>query len=58
MPFLANNSYFTPTPGNATMSGCGNISQLQSRGVEIGSASLGLPSDEQWLEWARETLSW
>ena len=56
MAFLANNSYFTPTAGAATMQGCGNLAQLQRGGVELGSTSEAIPSDAEWLSWARDYL--
>ena len=58
MALLANNSYYTPNAGNATMQGCGTLAKLQSGGVELGSESLGLPADNQWLEWAADTLEY
>ena len=56
MALLANNSYYTPTAGNATMSGCGSLAHIQKEGSELGSVSLGLPTDTEWMQMAAETL--
>ena len=58
MAYLANNQYYTPTAGNATMKGCGTLAKLQQGGAEKGSTSSGLPEDPVWLGWAQETLGW
>eukprot|EP00658_Telonema_sp_P-2_P085306 TRINITY_DN9700_c0_g1_i1.p1 TRINITY_DN9700_c0_g1~~TRINITY_DN9700_c0_g1_i1.p1 ORF type:complete len:811 (+),score=166.33 TRINITY_DN9700_c0_g1_i1:197-2629(+) len=58
MAYLANNRYYTPTAGNASIKGCGSLGQIQKGGNEIGSESLGLPTDEQWMEWANQILGW
>ena len=57
MARLANNSYYTPTAGNASMNGCGTLDKLQKGGTELGSVSLGLPTDPEWLGWAEQLLS-
>lgn len=57
MAFLANNSYYTPTAGNATLQGCGALGELQKNGAEVGSSSNALPTDGEWLQWAKEILA-
>ena len=57
MALLANNSYYTPTAGNATMSGCGSLAHIQKAGSELGSVSLPLPTDPEWLQMALDTLA-
>jgi len=56
MPYLADNSYYTPTAGNATAKRCGTIAKMQKGGSELGSRSLGLPSDAEWVAWAKAML--
>lgn len=56
MALLANNTYYTPNAGNATMNGCGSLSRIQKGGSEIGSVSLALPTDDEWLAMAADTL--
>ena len=53
---LANNMYYTPNAGNATMKGCGNLHQLQKGGSEMGSTAYGIPTDAEWLKWANVLL--
>ena len=54
--YLANNAYFTPNAGNATMKGCGNLQKLQKDGSEMGSKAYGIPADAEWIKWANALL--
>ena len=39
------------------MGNCGSLAKLQKGGTEIGSQSLGLPTDAEWVPWAEATLT-
>merc|ERR1712130_110315 len=56
MAHLQNNSYYTPNAGNATEKHCGNLTVMQAKGSELGSRSLGLPTDAEWVGWAKAML--
>jgi hypothetical protein len=59
--YLANNKYYSPTAGNASIS-CSNnklasLAELQKAGLETGSTSEGLPPPSVWQQWAEDTLN-
>ena len=59
--FLADNKYYSPTAGNASIS-CLNhkivpLTDLQKLGLEKGSTSEALPPSDLWHKWAQETLN-
>jgi hypothetical protein len=58
MPYLANNTYYTPH-GNASLR-CGKqdvgLATLQKGGAELGSVAKGLPEDSDWLALAADLL--
>ena len=59
MPILRGNSYYTPNKGNATSASCDmTVYELQKHGIEVGSTSMGIPSDSEWKQWAVELLGW
>eukprot|EP00041_Stephanoeca_diplocostata_P027514 m.757752 g.757752 ORF g.757752 m.757752 type:complete len:945 (+) comp23189_c0_seq1:37-2871(+) len=55
MAYLAENKYYTPN-GNATLDKCGGLQKLQSTGAELGSKAFTLPTDAEWLTWAKAIL--
>lgn len=59
--YLANNSFYTPTAGNASLQ-CSThklltLAQLQKAGLDKGSTSEALPPTNTWLQWAQDTLN-